>query len=446
MTHEHCESDVTRRRLLALSGVGTLASLAGCSGLLPGEGERTVAADALADAVADDPPTVPETLPVEIEASFVDEQRSTAESDLAAVPAPFDREEIPNGVIRARLNDTHESATDSIGRIDEAETPYDRRGRANSARVDAHQVRAAWRAIAADLTLSSLAAEASAIEDAIDEVVGRWSYIGDDPVRAVVVHEEIETEIKAARNWVSAEHRQAPRDGGTALDVADLAEDHERARTSVAVASYVFDRFRTSLDATAEQRSRFGAARAELRERIRGRMGSLPAEDVDNPTALVDRDVDETTGVRALASLGSEARYRADDALEADDGPTLASNIIGAADALVYTRAFNTLRERIDGGDDVAVESVADVAQLRADATDAVEQARTADRGELLVRAMLPWYANEIRWTDDQFERESGSVSLDSVSFDAIDYVVAAATCRAIAPVSADVATTLRDP
>ncbi|RLM87981.1 hypothetical protein D3D02_13675 [Halobellus sp. Atlit-38R] len=53
MTHEHCESGVTRRRLLALSGVGTLASLAGCSGILPGESERTVAADALADAVAD---------------------------------------------------------------------------------------------------------------------------------------------------------------------------------------------------------------------------------------------------------------------------------------------------------------------------------------------------------------------------------------------------------
>ena len=428
-----------------LSCVGTVASLAGCSEILSGERERTIDAGRLAEVVAADAPTVPETLPVEIEESFVDEQRSSAESDLAAVPAPFDREEIPNGVIRERLNDTYEAATDSIDQIDEVETPYGRLGQANSARVDAHQVQAAWRAIEEDLTQSDLADEALAIQSAIDEVAARWSYVGDDPVRAVIVHDEIETEIRSARNWLSSRTSRTRREDWTALDVANLAEDHERARTSVAVASYVFDRFRESLDTTAEQRSRFESAREELRGQIRDRMGSLPPEDVDEPTSLVDRDIDETAGVRALASIGSEARYRADDALEADDGPSLVSNVLGAADALVYARAFGTLRERIQDGDDIAVERAEDVAELRSEAVEAVNEARDADRGDLLVDAMLPRYANEITWTDEQFKRQSGSVSLQSVALDTIDYIVAAATCQAVVPVSADVATTLRE-
>ncbi|RLM53545.1 hypothetical protein DVK02_13820 [Halobellus sp. Atlit-31R] len=297
---------------------------------------------------------------------------------------------------------------------------------------------------AGELTLSELTAEAPAITSAVEDVLARWSYVGDDPVRAVVVHGEVEAKIQSARTWL-ASGRKDRRTAGTVLDVADLAEDYERARTSVAVASYVFDRFRASLDATGEQRSHLETARAELRERIRGQMGSLPAEDVDNPAALVDRDVGETTGVRALASIGSEARHRANDALEADEGPHLASDVLGAADALVYARAFTTLRKRVEGGDDVAVESVEDVGKLRDDAIEAVEYARAADRGELLVRAMLPWYATEVRWTDDRLERESGSVSVQSVAFGAIDYVVAASTCRAVRPVSVDVATTIRD-
>jgi hypothetical protein len=159
----------------------------------------------------------------------------------------------------------------------------------------------------------------------------------------------------------------------------------------------------------------------------------------------VDRDIEETTGVRALASLGTEASYRAEQLTESDDDPFLANEVVGAADALVYARGFESLRERLENGDDVAVESVDDVSALRSDAISAVEDARSTDRGHLLVNELLPRFANEIRWTDERFARESGTTSLDSVAYDAVDYVVAAATCRAVPRVSADVAGVLRD-
>ncbi|MFA1609616.1 hypothetical protein [Halobellus rubicundus] len=440
-------SAIGRRRLLAISGTGALAALAGCSGFLSGESEPTVDADALAEAVSSDAPAVPETVPIDIEASFVDEQESIARSALDGVPAPFDREEIPNGVIRERLNGVYESATESIDRVDEALTPYDRLDRANGARVDAHEVQAAWRAIDTDLTVSELTAEAPAIAGSVDEVDARWSYVGDDPVRAVVVHDEIGTEIRAARNWLDSRHRRTAHDGGTALEVGALASDHERARTSVAVASYLFDRFRASLDASADLRPRFEAARATLRTRVLDRMESLPPRDVDEPTSLVDRDVGETAGVRALASLGSDARFRADSVADAesDEGPSPASDVLSLADVLVYVRAFASLRERIEDGDDIAVEGVEDVAAVRESAIDAVAEARDADRGALLVDAMLPGFASEIRWADDRMGRASGTVRVDSVAYDAIDYVVAGATCRALPPVCAEAATALRN-
>lgn len=444
MTRTDRRRGVTRRHLLALSGTGALAGLAGCSGLLSGQPEQTVDADALTEMVAGDALTVPETLPVDIEASFVAEQRSIAESDLDRIPAPFDSETIPNGVIRGRLNNMYDSATDSVARIDEAETPYERLQRANRARVSAHEARAGWRAIDDDLTLAALRESVPSIEGRIASVVQRWSHVGDDPVRAVVVHEAIESEIRAARNWLSSRNRRE-RSDGTALDVADLAEDLERARTSVTVAAYVFDRFRADLDTTTEQRPRFEAAREELRTRLRDRQDALPPRDVDEPTSLVDRDIEETTGVRALASLGTEASYRAEQLTESDDDPFLANEVVGAADALVYARGFESLRERLENGDDVAVESVDDVSALRSDAISAVEDARSTDRGHLLVNELLPRFANEIRWTDERFARESGTTSLDSVAYDAVDYAVAAATCRAVPRVSADVAGVLRD-
>ncbi|MFC6771962.1 hypothetical protein ACFQDD_10615, partial [Halorubrum pallidum] len=426
------------------SGAGAVASLAGCLGSRFGTSDRTIDADALAEVVSGDAPTVPETLPVDIRPSFIDRQRSIAESDLSAVPAPFDRGEVPNGVIRTRLNDAFESATDSIDRIDEAETPYTRLTRANTARSRAHYVWAAWQAITGSLSREDLDGAIPAIEDAIAEFTARWSYVGDDPVRAVVVHHEIETEIRGARNWITSRGRRPPRNSGTALAVADRAEDNERARTNVDVASYVFDRF-DRLDEPTDQRSRFEDVRERLRDRLRDQRASLPTRTVEDPTTLIDRDVGETAGVRAVADLGSEARYRTTAALEPDDSPSLARDIHGAANAVVYARAFDSLRARIEGGDDISVESAADVAALRTAAIDAVETARDTDRGTPLVRAMLPRYTSGMARTDTRLERQSGDVSVQSIAVDAIEYVVAAAICRALVPVCETAGTLLLD-
>ncbi|WP_336024064.1 hypothetical protein [Halobellus salinisoli] len=433
-----------RREFLALSGALGLASLAGCLDQLPGSGPKRIDGDAVADVASDEAPEIAETLPVDIGASFVAEQREIAREKLDSVPAPFDETQIPNGVIRERVNGEYEAAREAIRTSSDAGTAYERLDRATRARTSAHEVQLAWRSVEEDATVDDLRESRAAVADDVDALASRWEYVGDDPVRAAIVHAEVEREIRGARNWLSFRERELEYAAEQPLDFADVAVDIERARTSVAVASYYFDQFRGDLAREENQRERFETARNALRERIRTRGESLPDESED-PTSLVNRDVGRTAGVIALDDILRNARWRTEDRGDERDPPSLASATPTAAKTLVYLRAFEALRERIEDGDDVAVEEVEDVSELRTDAVDAISAARESDRNRLVVDALLPRFARELRWIDDRLSRSAADVPVDSAEWDASGYVVVAETCRAVAPVSTEVASVLRE-
>jgi hypothetical protein len=437
------DSRLGRREVLALSGALGLTSLAGCLDQLPGSGPETIDGDALAAVVDGEAPEISETLPVDIEASFVADQREIAEGKLDSVPAPFDEKQIPNGVIRERANGEYEAAREAIGASSGDGTAYERLDRTTRARASAHEVQTAWRAIEGDATVDDLRESRRTVDADVDALASRWEYVGDDPVRAAVVHAEIEREIRGARNWLSFRERDLEHAAEQPLDFADLAVDVERARTSEAVASYYFDQFREGLGEEATLRERFAAARDTLDARVRTRGESLP-EETDDPTSLVDRDVGQTAGVIALDDVLRNARWRTEDRGDGREGPSLASAALAATETLVYLRAFEALRERIEGGDDVAVDEADDVADLRTDAVDAISAAREADRNRLVVDAVLPRFARELRWIDDRISRYEGDTRVDFAEREAAGYVVVAGTCRAVPSVSADVAAALR--
>ena len=448
MTPETDGPRLTRREALSLSGVAGLGGLAGCGGRLserlPGGGPATIDAAALAEATRGEVPTVSETLPVDIEQSFVDDHRDVARSKLDATPAPFDEATIPNGVIRERLNDAYDHALQSIRDASAGPTPYERLGHATGARTAAHEVVTAWDAIESTLTADDLRASIPEVRDDVDALEARWSPIGEDPVRAAVVHREIERGLRGARRWLSIPDGQLRAAAGQSLELADVAVDIERARADTAVGSYLFDRFRGSLDEPTDLTDRLTTAHEDLRGRIDRRAEPLPPEGVDDPTSLVDRDVGTTTGVRALAELASDARRRVEDVAANDGGPWLASDVLSATSTLTHLRGFTSLRDRIEDGDDVAVASAGDVGALRSEAVEAIEAARDGDHAELVIDALLPGFAGTIRWIDGQFDRGSGSVRVESVAFDAMRYVTVASLCRALPDTAAEVTELLR--
>jgi hypothetical protein len=423
-----------------------LTALAGCSGRLPGLGRKTVDGDRLKRMASRDAPMVPRTLPVDIEDSFVAAQTGVARDYLAAVPAPFDREAIPNGVVRNRLNHEYESARETSGGVDDAQTPFERLGHAGYARTRARGVRAAWRAVDADLTVADVRESAAPVRESVESFASRWSYVGDDPVRAAVVHAELEGNVRGGRVWADVDRRRALEREEGPFAVQEVAEDVERARVDVDTGTSLFDRFRASLATERTLRATFRRARRELQARVRRRGESLPDHRVEDPTTLVDRDVGETAGVWALGELAREARYRVRD-VDEDDGrePRLASEVVGATGALCHLRAYERLRDRIESGRTASITAADDVVALRENAVAAVEAARDADRAPVLTRALLPRYARAIeRRGDDRFRHASGDVSLASVQRDAAPYVVAAERCRAAPPTAAVVAATLR--
>ena len=441
-------SGLTRRETLSLSGAAALAGLAGCGGrlserLLGGE-PATIDAAALTEATRGETPTVPERLPVDIEESFVDDQRDRARSKLDAPPAPFDEAAIPNGVIRERLNDEYDRALQAIRDIPGAPTAYERLGHASRARTSAHEAQAGWNAIESDLTAEDLQESIPTVRDEVEAFAQRRSYVGGDPVRAAVVHAELDGEILGARNWLSIPDHRIAAAAGQSLELARIAVDIERARSDVAVGSYLFDRYRAGLDDPANLHDRFSTARETLRGRIDRQADSLPPEQVDDPTSLVDRDIDTTVGVRALMELGSDAQRRIEDARADGRRPSLADDTMHAVGTLLRIRAYRRLRERIEGGDDVDVASAEDVRALRSDAITAVEAARDAGRGGLVIGSLLPRFAHDIGWIDGRFDRGSGSVRVDSVAFDAMRYVVVASICRALPETAASAAAVLR--
>lgn len=441
--HSRRNGQLGRRGFLALAGAVGLASLSGCLDQLPGSGPETLDGDAVADVVDDEVPEISETLPVDIEASFVAEQREVAQAKLDSIPGPFDETQIPNGVIRERVNGEYEAAREAIRESADAGTTYERLERATRARTSAREVQAAWETIEEEATVEDLRESQAAVEDDVDAFASRWEYVGDDPVRAAIVHAEIEREIRGARNWLSFRAHELEYAAEQPLDFADIAADIERARSSIAVASHYLDQFRRSLDTERNIRERFVTARETLDERVRTRGESLP-EETDDPTSLVDRDIDRTAGVIALSDLLRNARWRVKDRSSDRDSRSLASDALAASGTLVYLRAFETLRERIEEGNDVAVDEADDVGELRADAVEAISSARGADQNRLVVDALLPRFARELRWIDDRLSGYEGDTRVEFVERKAAGYVVIAETCRAVPSVSGDVAAALR--
>ena len=434
-----------RRRLLSGVAASALGALAGCSTQFFEESPPTMAGADLRVATNGDAPAVPETFPVDIEASFVETLRAGARSKLDSTPAPFDETEIPNGVIRERLNGEYDSALRSLRDASGAPTPYERLGHAARARTSAHEVQAAWAGIDGELTVPDLRESTAAMNRDLDAVASGHAYVGDDPIRAAVVHSEIERRLGGARRWLSISNREFAVAAETSLDLAEVATDIERARVDVTVGAYLFNRFRESLNAAADQRERLTNAREALKSRISDRGDPVPADGVDDATSLVDRDIETTAGVHALEELAWEVRSRLEQVQRADDESEPASDVVGAAVILTYIGAFDRLRGRIEGGDDIAVETAADVADLRTAAITAVEAAGDVDRGQVLVDALRPRFAREIEQVDRRLDDGRSEVRVVSVSRDAGGYAQVAALCSALPTVVETVGRVLRE-
>lgn len=435
----------TRRAMLALVGSAS-AALAGCTTLPVGDQRATVDLDASAlRELAGDRVEVPNTVPVEIRAAYLDNTEARARELLDRVPS-LGPEEIPNGVIRERVNRDRKRARERLEQADEAWTRYQRLLELEWARRDARTVAATWAAIDAGLTLTDVVAEADGLAQEVRALRDGWRYVGDDPVRGVLVHELLEDRIRGATSLVEQLGKPRRSRPGDVLDVGEAAGDVERVRTEVAGARHLYDQYATSLDSETTLASTFERARTRLVERARGRTRDRFGSDGDfpDPSSLVEADISGTPAVDVVSELTREILVEGDWDTDGDV-PWLANDLTRAHEQLVRHRALNDVLAQIEDGERFTVADVADVRAVRADAVDAVRTSLGWSSDPTFTQRFGPVVARRVEFADNRLT-DFDTETVDSSRLDdpVSEYVVAAALAEATPTVSDSVERELR--
>lgn len=380
-------SDPSRRGFLALSGTAALAGLAGCGGVNPlAEDEpRTIAGGALREALSGEAPTVADPLPVNIEAAYVDRRLADARKSLSSVPAPFDAEEVPNGAVRRELTELRERAATALETAATAPSPTDALGSVRRARRSVREVEAAWAAVDAGLSFDDVRGSIPAAREAYEAFRTRWQYVGDDPVRAVLVHARVEELVANAGrqlNRAPGQTRHAPE---SPFGVAELAAAVESARAAVDDADYLFGRFESSLSNPRPVGAALTSAGESLSASVADRREALP-----NPESEASSYVDGEAAPVAYALVELRQGIEFADGIEGErETGRRAMVVVSALHTLVRLRAFESLRERVENEEYVTVEGVADVRAVREAAVDAVGDALASEANPRLDRSVL---------------------------------------------------------
>ncbi|ADQ68192.1 hypothetical protein C499_15240 [Halogeometricum borinquense DSM 11551] len=433
-------TSTTRRGFLALAGT---AALAGCSGLNPlSEDEETrIDATALQEAISGDAPAVTSLEPVNIEQSYIDRSVTEARERLSTVPAPFDAEEIPNGMIRADLTDEYEEAKADIEDVTNAESTYEAFQQLRGAHESVRTVAAGWRAIDGDVTYGDIQAEIPTVRDDMDGFRGRWRYVGDDPIRAVLAHAAIEDRVSYTGRRLQNDRVETRSDSKNPILLGEFAGEITAARVSLQCGEYLYDRFTASLDETRSVGAGLRAAGETLSSRLDKRRKALPEPDRD-PSSYVDADVEDTPIGYALDDLQRNVAFAHGIDNERATGQR-ANLVLSAFSTLIRIRAFERLRERAENDDYVTVESADDVRKLRNRAVDAVESAKESGEHPRLNRYSLrdvdhfDYVSRRLgRYTDE----EDGGVSARRINDIVEQYVLIEAIAQATPKTSAEAA------
>jgi hypothetical protein len=392
----------TRRGALALGGATLLA---GCGAvpnpLRPGPVELDGAA--LARVADRERPTVDHPLPVAVGDAHVADSRERAHAMLAVAPLPLTADDLPNGAMREEITERAEHAREHLAEAVQATGTRERLQLLAHARGPARAVEIAWVYIRGELTAADVRSARESVRDDLRRFRDGREYVGEDPVRAVVVHALVDEWLREADRHVSdtSGDDSSP---VTPLTVGERAGEVEQARATLGDARHVSEQFADSLSDPRSLAATFADARDSLAETIDTRMADEPPEDAELPD-LVDGggDLDGTVAGTALRELHGDLPYQGEFVPETD----FSGRILWQVETLAQIGGFETLRDRIAAGDHRPVESVEAVNEVRHAAVTAVEDALAESADERLARTELASLASWFDYAGRHIDRRA---------------------------------------
>jgi len=422
------QSRLTRRGALALGGA-TLA--AGCSGLggVFGSNESRLDASAVRDVASGEVPSVVEPLPVEVAADYVDGSRASAESDLAGVPLPLSAAELPNGTMRQVLENETDHARSLLESASEAAGTRERLGSLRHARQHTRFVAAAWAYTNDEATSEDVSERAATVRENVEAFREDWTYVGEDPVRVVLVGDAVESWTGTARRYATLGDPTLDYRPDSALGVGELAGEVEHGHAYLADATHVDEQFRGSLSDPPSMRETLTDARASLTDTVESRLEGVP-ESVGGPTDLVDtdRDLDGTPAWVALDDLHSNLVGE----LEPTDD--LARDVVERVRDLAFAEALGNLRDRVEDGATFGVTSAEELGERRETAVSAVEAAMEESPDRRLARRLLADEVWHLADADEGLGRYDSTVVADALHWEIGDYLTLTMLARGVPP------------
>ena len=367
----------SRREVLAACGAG-MTALAGCSGLDIGGDDQTFDTAGLGDLRREDVPRPPATFPVSVPDAMVARHRDRARELVDRVPA---RPEVPNGAVAERFRRDRESVLDRLGEdgadaSGPAGDPLRPLDAARIVRGEAAAVEAAYRAATDAITPEAVADRRSELRSALFEFERDWTYRGDDPASAVVMHRALEGLRLDARPGIAPD-RPFPDDPSTdALRVGELVHRLEIGRAALSDARRLRTRYRERLSDPRPYRTAISVAADRIRRLSRQYSRDLEGYTDPDPEELpFDRSVEGTPlerlyvraidGVEIFRTDAAEARHRGDHA----------TVVIEAGITRTVLRALESIVADIRNDRVTVPETVDGVVETRREAFEALESA-----------------------------------------------------------------------
>lgn len=438
----------SRRAVLAACGAG-LTTLAGCSSLDPGGDTPSYDTARLAALGQMDVPQPPATFPVSVPDAMLSRHRDRARALVERVP---EQPDVP-GDVRERLREDRKAVLDRLDATDDdatgrTRTPLGQLAAARALRGDAAAVDAAYRAATNDITRQAVADRRADLRSALVTFERDWTYRGDDPATAVVVHRALEQLRLEARPGIAPERAFPEEPTVDVFRVGELVRHLERGEAALTDAGRLRTRYRDGLSGPRPYWTAISVATGRLQ-----RISEQYREDLH---FYIDADVEELPFDRSIEGTPLERLYfRAVDGLEifrtdaeqARHRGDPAAVLIATAIELTVLRALDAVVADIENDRVTVPETVDGIAAARQEAIDTLERAWSTDP-TALAAAVARWswlLVNDVpdRLSGPAYETGETPDTLDAYQVWAI-YVTAAQVAAAVPRTVADVREALR--
>ncbi len=403
----------TRRRLLSLAAAAGAASAAGCS--LSGDGDDDdpeYDEAAVADVPDREVPTIRKRLPAGVGEEHVEAGLTRARELLDRVPESVPPAEVPNEVVRERIERRRTEVAEDLESAAEPEASLEGLQRGRSAREDAAGVEAMYAVSVSERTLEDVLGRVDPVAREREAVESEFGYGGEGLIETLVTAGTAERYLATAGRILSSPEGRRQDSEVEVTTAAEAGGRIEEAAAYVEDARHIRERFAASHDDPDDFGATFEAALESLRADLAGRCSEYDGRRA-TPSSLVDASVEDTPAEDVLADQLFSVRADCS-RLEEDGDGRLARRLLRVHRAHHDVLALSEARQRVEDGQFRMPADAAAFDNRRARAMDAIESAASAAEHPRLTERLLEAAASRVERGDGARDGRASSGAVET--------------------------------